>query len=416
MSEKLYEHKTNCMSCKSSDLVMFLSMGVMPEAGSYPKKEDLVNEKKFPLDIYFCKNCKLVQLLDIINPEHMYKDYRYASSTTKTLSKHFEEYANTVFKRFNLNKNSLVIDIGSNDGVLLVPFMKLGVRAIGFEPAENISKIAISRGTNTINKFFNESSAKELAKKEGKAKVITINNTLASIYDTDDVMKGVKAILDKDGILIIEVHYLLDLIKDLQFDQFYHQHMYYYAITPMKYYFNRHGMEVFDVTRMPTHGGSIRVFVQFKGGPNKVIPIVEELISLENKAGLDSIEGFKKFADKVLKLKGDLVFTLKKLKAEGKKIAGYGAPGKGNTLLNFCKVGPDLLDYVIDASPERYNRYIPGMHIPIYPPDKFKEDPPDYALMLAFTYKEEILKKEGDYLKNGGKFIIPLPKVEIIPN
>lgn len=415
MPKQLYVHKTECMSCKSKDLSRFISLGLMPEAGSYPRKEDIPNEKKFPLDVYFCNNCKLVQLLDIVDSDYLYRDYRYASSTTNTLRGHFEEYAKTVFERFKLDKRSLVIDIGSNDGVLLLPFMKLGARAVGFEPAENISKLALSSGTCTINKFFNEENAAELARKEGKAKIITANNTLASIYNTDEVIKGVKAVLDKDGVFIFEVHYLLDLIKDLQFDQFYHQHMYYYAITPLKYYFEKQGMELFDVTRMQTHGGSIRAFTQFKKGPNKIQPIVHELMALEHDNGLDAPESYRKFTGKVTRLKNELVALLKKLKAEGKRIAGYGAPGKGNTLLNYFGIGADILDYIIDASPERYNRFIPGMHIPIYPPQKFKDEPPDYALMLAFTYKDEILAKEKEYLQNGGRFIIPLPEVEILP-
>ncbi|MBW2993117.1 class I SAM-dependent methyltransferase [Candidatus Woesearchaeota archaeon] len=416
MSEQLYVHKTTCMSCKSTDLTRFISLGLMPEAGSYLKKEDIPDEKKFPLDVYFCNNCKLVQLLDIVDPDYLYKDYRYASSTTSTLRRHFEEYAKNMFERFDLNEHSLIIDVGSNDGVLLLPFMKLGARAIGFEPAENIAKSAVSIGTHTINKFFNEKNSIELAEKEGKAKIITANNTLASIYNTDEVMKGVKALLDEDGVFIFEVHYLLDLINDLQFDQFYHQHMHYYAVMPLKHYFEKHGMQIFDVIRMKTHGGSIRVFAQFKGGPQKIHPRVQELIDLEHEQGLDTFDRYKKFADEVIKLKNELVASLKKLKAGGKKIAGYGAPGKGNTLLNYFGIGTDILDYIIDASPERYNRFIPGMHIPIYPPSKFKEDSPDYALMLAFTYKDEILAKENKYLEKGGKFIIPLPKIEVLPN
>jgi len=410
-----FKHNDTCRFCGSPDMVKFIEMGNMPLAGGFLRKEDIPDEKLYPLDVYFCKECYLVQLLDVVPKETLFEEYFYMSSTTRTLSQHFENLAKMLKERF-LKDGSLVVEIGSNDGVLLRPLKHMKISSVGFEPAKNIAKIAKSYGLNIINDYFTEKSASKAAKKEGRADVVSASNVFAHIEDLHDVVRGVKAVLKDDGVFIFEVHYLLDLIEKMQYDTIYHEHLYYHSIIALQNFFKKFGMEIFDVERIPIHEGSIRVFVKNAANKNqRILTSVGKLADLERKSGLDAPPTFVEFGEKVREHKSKLTSLLRKLKSDGKKIVGYGAPGRGNTLLNYCGIGKDILDYVTDESPVRMGKFIPGMHIPIISPENIGKTKPDFALMIAWSYMNEILSKEQDFIKRGGRFIVPLPSPKIIP-
>lgn len=409
-----YRHNETCRFCGSSAVLRFLKMGNMPLAGGFLRKEDIAGEKLYPLDVYLCSECKLVQLLDVVPREVLFGEYFYMSSTTKTLTRHFKDLAKLFSDKF-LDDGSFVVEIGSNDGVLLSPLKELGIRAVGFEPSRNISKIAAEKGLDVVNDYFTCKTAAEAAKRMGKADLVSASNVFAHIEDLHDVVEGVDEILKENGIFVFEVHYLLDIIQKMQYDTIYHEHLYYHSLTALTSFFREHGMEIFDVQRIPIHEGSIRVFVKREGDKkHEKTSEVTNLIEIERKAGLDVQGTFVQFGQDVASHRTKLVSMLRKLKAEGKNIIGYGAPGRGNTLLNYCGIGKDILDYVTDESPTRQGKFIPGMHIPIVSPANIVKTKPDIALMLAWSYRKEILEKEKEFVKNGGKFIVPLPEPKII--
>lgn len=406
--------RSDCRLCKSRDLVEVLDLGKVALAGGFLRKNQFEGEKKYPLRVFFCKNCKLVQLLDVVPPDELFRDYFYQSSSTKTLSSHFAEYAKYLFGRGLVRKGSFVVEIGSNDGVLLAPLKGLGARVLGVDPAENVAAMAESRGIEVVKDYFTEKVASEISERQGKADVILANNVFAHIDDLDEVVRGVKAVIKEDGVFIFEVHYILDLIEKMQYDTIYHEHLCYYSLMPLIDYFRGFGMEIFDVERIPTHAGSMRVYARPKGN-GKISESVRNLLKTERDMGLDRLDTYLEFSERVREQKRRLMGLLRELKNDGKKIIGYGAPGRGNTLLNYCGIDTGILDYLIDMSPLRQGTYTPGTHIPVFPPEKMKNDKPDYALMLAWSYMSEIVKKEQDFIRGGGKFIIPLPEVKIIP-
>lgn len=414
MNEGFY-HRNDCRICGSRDLVMFLDFGLMPLAGGFIRKEQIPDERKFPLRIYFCRNCKEVQVLDVVSKELLFKDYRFLASVTKTLSEHFVQYAKDMKNELGLNEKSLVVEFGSNDGVLLRPFGDMGIRAVGVEPARNIAEVAIQRGCSVIVDFFNERVAGEIVEANGRADLICANNVLAHIDDMHEVMRAIKLLLKEDGALVFEVHYLLDLLEKYQYDMMYHEHMMYQSLTALGHLLDLFGMEIFDVKRIPIHSGSIRVYAKNReSGKHRVKPTVAEALEIERKKGLDREETFFRFAMELDAKRAELVSMIKKAKREGKRVIGYGASGRASTQLNFCGIGKDMIDYVVDASPERYGRVVPGVHIPIVKPDILKTDVPDFTVLFAWNYEDEVLKKEEDYRKRGGKFIIPLPNVRIV--
>lgn len=410
------KHRDDCRICKSKDLVKFLSFGKMPLAGGFIKKDEIKNEKTYPLDVFFCRNCKEVHLLDVVSADTLFKDYRYLSSVTKTLSEHFQDYAKTMKERFNLNEKSLVVEFGSNDGVLQKPFKDLGILAVGVEPATNIAKIAKERGLEVINDYFDTKTAERILKAYGKADLICANNTFAHIDDMHEIMKAIKILLKENGIFVFEVHYLVDLLDKYQYDMIYHEHLMYHSVTALSYLLKLFGMVIFDAKRIPIHSGSIRVYAKNIGnGREPVRGIINELLELEKKMGLDREETFFKFASEVVVKRDKIIEIVKNLKLKGKRIVGYGASGRATIHLNFCNLSPKEIAYVVDMSPERNGRLIPGVHILIADPEILKEDNPDYAILFAYNYEKEVLDKEKDFINRGGKFIIPLPVVRIIP-
>lgn len=407
-----YIHRNTCRVCNGSDLTRILSLGEHPPVDNFITKDNLDAEKRYPLDVYFCSTCSLVQLLDVVAEDELFHgDYAYFSSASAPLVEHFRSYADDL-KKEHMKAEDLVVDIGSNDGVLL-QFFTDGYRVLGIEPSANVAEIARQKGIDTLDGFFNVAMANDIVAKYGKAKVVTANNVFAHIDNLDEIIKGVKELLTDDGVFVSESHYLLDLIEKREFDTVYHEHLCYYSVKPLAHLFERSGMEVFDVRRVNVHGGSIRVYARKQTGLPKE-DSVRTLLSLEGDAGLHSLSRFESFQREVEAIRDALVSLVRGLRAEGKTVIAYGAPAKGNTLLNFCAFTADDLAYVTDTTPYKIGRLTPGSHIPVVSPDILKEETPDYILLLAWNYRDFILEKEKELRNRGAKFIIPIPDVEIV--
>ncbi len=405
-------HKDTCRICKGRDLTCILSLGEHPPVDNFTDLEHIKEEKRYPLEVYFCHTCNLVQLLDVVSEEELFHgEYAYFSSASKPLVDHFQSYAEDL-KKEQLKGNDLVVDIGSNDGILL-QFLTDGYRVLGIEPSANVAEVARKKGIETLDGFFNVDMAKKIVKTHGKAKVITANNVFAHIDDIDEIVEAVKELLTDDGVFVSESHYLLDLIEHMEFDTVYHEHLCYYSVKPLTHLFERFGMEVCDVRRVSTHGGSIRVYAR-KKATTPVSARVSELIELEKNSGLHSLDRFKDFQKKAEAVRENLVSLVRGFRREGKTVTAYGAPAKGNTLLNFCGFTADDLKYVTDTTPHKIGRLTPGSHIPVVSPDILKTETPDYILLLAWNYREFILEKEKELRSRGAKFIIPIPQVEIV--
>ncbi len=405
---------TSCRICGSSKLYSFLSLDSMPIPNGFLTKEELKkNEPRYPLGVNVCEDCWLVQLTHIIPPEIMFKNYLYIPSTSTTMLKHFKAFADSAIEDFKLTSKDLVIDIGSNDGTLLGFFKEQEIRVLGIDPASNLAQVARLNGIDTIDDFFGPEVAKEALKTRGKAKVITGTNVVAHMDNIHKLCEGVEILLDKDGVFIMEFPYLVDLLEKNEFDTIYHEHMSYFSITPLVHLFKKHNMQIHDVKRMTVHGGSIRVFVKRKDSATKPNSSVKEILELEALKKLNRRTAYDDFSRRVKVIRRDLVKYLKDLKKQGKKIIGYGASAKGNVLLNYCKISTDLLDYIVDSIPYKQGRYTPGTHIPIHPENYLDKDQPDYALMLAWNFADEILRKKVDYRVKGGQFIITIPYLRI---
>ena len=409
-----YILRDTCRICSSRNMVQFLDMGLMPLAGGFIKPDQVADEKLYPLTVAFCRQCLEVQILQSIPAEVLFRDYRFVASTTVTLSRHFVAYAKEMTERFLL-KDAFVVEFGCNDGVLLKPLMDLGVNALGVEPASNIAQLALAKGCSVINDFFNSKTAGMIKDKYGPADMVCANNVFAHIDDMHEPMRGITHLLKPDGVFVFEVHYLLSLVESFQYDMIYHEHMMYHSLAALSYLMGLYELEIFDAKKVPTHAGSIRVYVQRKNtGKHKLSPEVSRLMQEERAAGLNREETFIKFGRDVYRKRDALVEMVAELRAKGKKIVGYGASGRASVHLNLCKFGVDAIAYVTDGSFERQGRVVPGMHNPIVLPSTIKEDRPDYVILFAYNYYEEVLKKEKDFYNSGGRFIIPLPEPRIV--
>lgn len=404
-----------CRTCQSRNLYKFLDLGFTPPADQFRRKEQLSDpEVYYPLEVFVCDDCGLIQLGFVVSPEILYRnDYPYESSITKAGHLHWSDFAKTVVNRFNLNNKDLVVDIGSNVGVLLGAFKERGVRIRGIDPAANIVMIAQERGIDTLCDFFNLETARRITKDNGQASVITATNVFAHIDDLDYFMKAVALLLKEDGVFIFEAPYFVNLIKHVEYDTIYHEHLSYLSVRPLVKFFAKFGMEIFDIEQVDIHGGSFRVYVNNKS-LRPVSRIVGELQRAEEKMNLYSHKLLDDFSKKVKKNREELVWFLSSLKHKGKKIAGVSAPAKGMTLLNYCKIGRGLLDFVTEKSSLKIGRFTPGTHIPIVPDTDLSRKRPDYALLLAWNFADEIMMNLKEYKKNGGKFIIPIPKPRIV--
>jgi len=414
MNEKALKKSEYCRVCTRPNLEKVLTLGPTPLANAFlTKSQSDEPEYYYPLDVDFCSNCGFVQLGHVVDPKVLFGNYVYVSSTSPVFVSHFKKMADYVFPKF-LKKDSLIIDIGSNDGILLKPFKSKGAKVLGIEPATHIAKIAEKAGIETISEFFSIKLAKEIVREKGHADVMTATNVFAHIDDLDEVIEGIKIILNGDGIFIMEAPYLIDFIEKRYFDLVYHEHLSYWSINSFIKLFKRFNMVVFDVQKVPVHGGTIRVYIKKAEGKHRIERSVKEFLDQEKKMKLMQKKTYIDYANLVLENKMKLVTLLADLKIKGKTIAAYGAPAKGNTLLNYFGIGPEILDYVVDDSPWKQGLYTPGKRIPVVSSRKIYEKKPDYLLILAWNFADSIMKMHDKYKKMGGKFIIPVPKPVII--
>lgn len=404
----------SCIVCSQQTVERFLDLGSTALANKFLTNEELSKpEAKYPLQVGFCHTCGHVQLTEEVPPSAMFEDYLYVSSASDTLKAHLFDLSDIVVKRRNLGAKDLVIDIGCNDGTLLTGFKRHGVRTLGVDPAQNLAALTKNNGIERYVGFFNSKTAKEILAKWGPASAMTATNTFPHIPALQDFVEGIKIALAPGGAFVIEAHYLVDILEQCAFDTIYHEHISYWALGPMMYLFEKHDMQVVNAERLPLHHGQLRVTVQRKGEGSPE-PSVKEILESERRLGLHKIATYRRFAQKTMQLKEDLRRILKEFRANGKKIVGYGAPAKGNTLLGFLEIGPDLVAYIADKSPLKQGRYCPGVHIPVVPPDRLLADQPDYVVLLAWNFVDEILSQQGEYLRRGGKFIVPVPDVKIL--
>lgn len=401
--------------CKGGNLVQFLDLGFTPPADQFLRSDQLNEpETYYPLKVMMCEDCGLAQINYKVDPEVLYqRDYPYESSLTRTGQAHWSEFAGTVSGRLGLGGDDLVIDIGSNVGVLLDAFRSNGTRILGVDPAGNIAKIANDRGVETVNEFFSERVAREIVGDKGQATVITGTNVFAHIDDLDDVMAGVDALLDDRGYFVVEAPYFQHLLNNLEYDTIYHEHLSYLSVKPMKMFFERFGMEVVNIEQRDIHGGAFRVYVTRRGNA-KPAPVVDELMRHEEDMGMHSPETLGEFSKSVSKNRDQLNWLLRRLKHEGNRVAGVSAPAKGMTLLNYCGIGVDTLDFITEKSRLKIGRFTPGKHIPVVPDEELLRQKPDYALLLAWNFAEEIMENLKAYRDAGGKFIIPIPHPQIV--
>lgn len=415
MKKGVLTHRRNCRICGRSNLIKLLDLGMAPLANAFLTKRALRNpEPRFPLVVYFCKNCGLLQLLDIVIPELLFRNYFYFTSTSPPLAEHFIELGKNLTRRFIASKKDLVIDIGGNDAALLAG-IKSKCRVLNIEPAKNIAKTSKARDIDTIPEFFSRKLANKILKQYGAAKVITASNVFAHTDDPQEIMGGVKTLIGSKGVFVIETHWvanLLGLAGAGSFDQIYHEHLSYFSLSALRNLLGRAGLKIFDARLIPVHGQSLQVYAAM--GDFAVSGSVGKILKREKKLGLQKTATYLSFARKVQKNKHQLKHLLLKLKKEGNSIVGYGAPAKGNILLSYFQIDDKILDFIIDYAPAKQGLYTPGMHIPIFSINKLKNHSPDYLLLLAWNYADFILEKEKELRKRGVKFIIPTPKVKII--
>lgn len=403
-----------CRICGNPKMHPFLSLGSMPIPNGFLTKDELKKpEPKYPLGVYVCESCWLVQLTHVIPAEIMFRNYLYIPSTSTTMMAHFKAMAEETITAYDVKQSDLVIDIGSNDGTLLSFFKNREIRVLGIDPASNLATVARLKGIDTIDDFFSRQLAKQVVKKYGKAKVITATNVVAHIDNLHDACEGVATVLDRSGVFICQFPYLVDLLDKNEFDTIYHEHLSYFAIRPLVTLFKQHGLKIIDVKRTTVHGGSVTVYVAHENSSYKPTKAVRDFVDSEKLKKLDRRSTYDDFARRVKTIKRDLVTYLKRLKKKKKRIIGYGASAKGNVLLNYCQIGPDLLDYIADSISYKQGRYTPGTHIPIYSESRLEKDTPDYALLMAWNFVDEILAKQINYRERGGQFIITIPYLRI---
>lgn len=424
MKTLLKAHKTEeigavrspcCRFCGARLEHTFVDLGMSPLANSYVKPSQLNKMEPFyPLHVYICECCFLVQLPECVSPRDIFSDYAYFSSYSDGWLQHCRAYTDMIVTRCGLDGESQVVEIGSNDGYLLQYFVEKGIPVLGVEPAANVGEVAIRKGIPTRVKFFGEETACELAGEGRQADLLLGNNVLAHVPGLNDFVRGMKILLKPEGVITMEFPHLMRLMAENQFDTIYHEHFSYFSVITVEKVFAKHGLTVFDVEELPTHGGSLRIYACHTEDASKPITQrVTDLRAREEAAGFTHLEHYLSFAEKVKETKRKLLTFLIAARGEGKSIVGYGAAAKGNTLLNYCGVRSDMIDYTVDRSPHKQGHSLPGTHIPIYHPDRIKETRPDYLLILPWNIKDEIMEQTAYIRDWGGKFVVPIPEVRV---
>ncbi len=405
----------SCRFCGGDLTRTFVDLGTSPLCESYPSAADLNRgEIYYPLHVYVCGKCFLVQLEEYQSAENIFSDYAYFSSFSDSWLQHAETYCDKMTSRFRLNSNSFVVEVASNDGYLLQYFVQRNVPVLGIEPAANVAKVAVEKGVPTLVRFFGKALANELSADERSADLVLGNNVLAQVPDLNDFVEGLKILLKPEGVLTLEFPHLLRLIELNEFDTIYHEHFSYFSMLTTVQILKAHGMKAFDVEELSTHGGSLRIYAcRAEGHTHPVAPNVARVIADEERAGLASLKGYENFALQVKQTKWALVEFLLAAAKDGKRVAGYGAPGKSATLLNYCGIGKDLIEFTVDRSPYKQGRFLPGSRIPICHPDRIREAKPDYVVILPWNLKDEIMQQLRFIREWGGRFIVPIPKVAV---
>jgi SAM-dependent methyltransferase len=404
-----------CRFCGGEVSKTFVDLGTSPLCESYPSVADLNRGEVFyPLHVYVCGRCFLVQLEEYESAENIFTDYAYFSSFSDSWLKHAENYCSKMVNRFRLGAQSFVVEVASNDGYLLQYFVQKKVPVLGIEPAANVAKVAVEKGVPSLVRFFGVKVASELAAEGRCADLVLGNNVLAQVPDLNDFVEGLKILLKPEGVLTLEFPHLLRLIELNEFDTIYHEHFSYFSMLTTVRILEAHGLRAFDVEELSTHGGSLRVYAcRADAKTHPVAATVAKVIADEEKAGLATLKGYESFALQVQQTKWALVEFLLKAAKEGKRVAGYGAPGKSATLLNYCGIGKDFIEYTVDRSPYKQGRFLPGSRIPIYHPDRIRETKPDYVVILPWNLKDEI-KQQLQFIREwGGRFVVPIPKVSV---
>ena len=403
-----------CRFCESELRETFADLGMSPLSNSFVAA-DRVHEMEpfYPLHAYVCGACRLVQLQQFAAPATIFSDYIYFSSVSETWLRHAEAYADSMIQRFGLGAASQVVEVASNDGYLLQFFQRRGVPVLGIEPAANVAKVAIDKGIPTDVAFFGTGTAERLRKADIAPDLIAANNVMAHVPDLKDFVQGFKTLLKPDGVITVEFPHLLRLMQENQFDTIYHEHFSYFSLLVVERVFAAAGLRLFDVQKLPTHGGSLRIFAcHADSAVHDRSAAVDEIIAEEIVAGLDDMATYSRFAQQVVETKCDLLRFCLDTRRDGKRLAAYGAPAKGNTLLNYCGIGPELLPFTVDRSPHKQGMLLPGVRIPIRPPEAIFQERPDYVLILPWNLKNEITEQMAGICEWGGRFVVPIPRVQ----
>lgn len=407
--------RDNCRLCRSTDVEEVLTLAPTALANELVTEDERsATQQKFPLALYFCNDCSHVQLLDVVDPDRLYRNYLYVSGTSPVFRQHFDEYAGSVVDKYGIAEGSLVVDIGSNDGVLLSCFQRRGMVVQGVDPAEAIAAQATENGIDTLPEFFSPDVATRIVTERGPASLVVANNVFAHIDDLHSVLEGVSRLLGDDGFLVIEVSYLKDVLEKVLFDTIYHEHLDYHSVGPLRRFFAENGFELVDTISIPSHGGSLRAVARKKGGDYPVQESVAAFVAEEERLGLYRASTFRAFAERIDALGDELLAVMNSMKARGKTIAGFGLPAKAATLMHQFGIGPEYIDFVVDDSPMKQGLYSPGYQIPVVASDRLQSDRPDCIVILAWNFADPIIAKLDWHIEDGGTVIVPLPQLRIV--
>jgi SAM-dependent methyltransferase len=405
-----------CRFCSTPLGRIFADLGMSPLSNAYVKPERLLSMEPFyPLTVYVCDSCRLVQLPAVVTPETIFSDYAYFSSYSDSWLEHARRYTAAMIERFGFGPHSRVVEIASNDGYLLQYFKQAGVPVLGVEPAANVAKVAEEAGVPTLVRFFGRQTARDLVEGGRTADLLLGNNVLAHVPDINDFVAGLKILLKADGVVTMEFPHLVQLMRGNQFDTIYHEHFSYLSLLSVERIFEAHGLRLFDVEELPTHGGSLRIYARHADAAEEASERLRKVRHDEEAYGLDDPATYSRFAGQVVETKRALLAFLIEARREGKTIVGYGAPAKGNTLLNYCGIRQDFIDYTVDRSPHKQGSFLPGTRLAIHAPERLRETKPDYVLILPWNLRDEIVEQMAWIREWGGKFVVPIPKVEVLP-